>query len=174
MNTITNTDYVSSRKSKGLSAESIKPPTTSDNSLSTELNYCGTKTRVKFNRNCLQQANVSFTHEKVVNIFIVYELDASGSHNNDPALKNCLCGTFTLNKNADIDKYKYSDYGIGFNRRSSFSFLNGGFRQNILIFRIDMSSSAHIDNNKKRHISSWKRINTRSRTCANCRKNVRN
>ena len=31
---ITNTDYVSSWKSKGLPAESIKPPTISDNSLS--------------------------------------------------------------------------------------------------------------------------------------------
>ena len=30
---ITNTDYVSSWKSKGLSAETIKPPSTSDNSL---------------------------------------------------------------------------------------------------------------------------------------------
>ena len=30
---ITNTDYVSSWKSKGLSTESIKPPTASDNSL---------------------------------------------------------------------------------------------------------------------------------------------
>ena len=48
VNTITNTDYVSSWKSKGLSAESIKPPTTSDNSLTPELNYYSTKTRVKF------------------------------------------------------------------------------------------------------------------------------
>ena len=30
VNTITNTDYVSLWKSKGLSAETIKPPTTSD------------------------------------------------------------------------------------------------------------------------------------------------
>ena len=36
---ITNTDYVSSRKSKGSSAESIKPPTTSDNSVTPILNY---------------------------------------------------------------------------------------------------------------------------------------
>ena len=43
---ITNTDYLSSWKSKGLSAESVKPPTTSDNSLTPVLNYCGTKTRV--------------------------------------------------------------------------------------------------------------------------------
>ena len=43
-----NTDYISSWKSIGLSAESIKPPTTSDNSLTPALNYYGTKTRVKF------------------------------------------------------------------------------------------------------------------------------
>ena len=43
---ITNTDYISSWKSKGLSAESIKPPTTSDNSVTPALNYYGTKTRV--------------------------------------------------------------------------------------------------------------------------------
>ena len=40
---ITNTDYISSWKSKGLSDESIKPPTTSDNSLTPTLNYYGTK-----------------------------------------------------------------------------------------------------------------------------------
>ena len=51
---ITNTDYISSWKSKGLSAESIKPPTTSDNSLTPALNYA-TKTRVKFTGSCLKQ-----------------------------------------------------------------------------------------------------------------------
>ena len=52
-------------------------------------------------------------------------------------------------KNADIEKYGYSDYGIVFNRRSSFSFPDGGFGQNVLIFGVDMSSSAQIDNKKK-------------------------
>ena len=37
VNTITNTDYVLSRKSKGLSAASIKLPATSDNSFTPEL-----------------------------------------------------------------------------------------------------------------------------------------
>ena len=45
---IINTDYVSSWKSKRLSAESIKPPTTSDNRLTPALSYYGTKTRVQF------------------------------------------------------------------------------------------------------------------------------
>ena len=146
---VTNTDYVSLWKFKGLSAETIKPPTTSDNSLTPELNYYGTKTRVKFTGSCLKQSKISYTHGKVVNIYIVYELGASSSHNNDPTLKNCLFGAVTLTKNADIDKYGYSGYGIGFDRKSSFSFPGGGFGQNVIIFGVDMSSSAHVDNKKK-------------------------
>ena len=40
-------------------------------------------------------------------------------------------------------------HGIGFDRRSSFTFPGGEFGQNVLIFGADMSSSAHIDNKKK-------------------------
>ena len=77
---ITNNDYISSWKSKGLSSESFKPPTTSDNRLAPALNYYGTKTRVKFTRSCLKQSKISYNHGKVVNIYIVYELRASSSH----------------------------------------------------------------------------------------------
>ena len=42
----------------------------------------------------------------------------------------------------------YSGSEIRFDRRSSFSFPNGGYGQNILIFG-DMSFSAHIDNKKR-------------------------
>ena len=54
-------------------------------------------------------------------------MGASTSNDNDPTLKNCLFGAVTLTKNADIDKYKYSGYGIGF------SFPSGEFGQNVLI-----------------------------------------
>ena len=87
---ITNTNYISSLKSKGLSAESIKPPTTSDNSITPELNYYGKKVRVKFTGSCLKQPKISYTHEKVVNIYVLYELGGSTSHNNEPTLKNYL------------------------------------------------------------------------------------
>ena len=54
---ITNAHYVSSRKSKGLSAETIKPPTTSDNSLTPTINYYyASKVRVKFTGSCLKQS----------------------------------------------------------------------------------------------------------------------
>ena len=42
------TDYVLSWQSKGISNESIKPSTTSNNSLNPRLGYCGTKGRVQF------------------------------------------------------------------------------------------------------------------------------
>ena len=54
-----------------------------------------------------------------------------------------------MTKNADIDKYGYSGYGIGFDRKSSFSFPNGGFGQNVIIFGVDLSSSVHVDYKKK-------------------------
>ena len=69
---IANTDYVSSWKSKGLSAESIKPPTTSDNSLTLSLSYYGAKTRVKFVGSCLKQPKISYTHGKVVNCLWIW------------------------------------------------------------------------------------------------------
>ena len=146
---ITNTDYVSSWKSKGLSAESINQPTTPDNSLAPALNYHGTKARVKFTESCLKQPKILYTHGKVVNIYIAYELGESSSHINNPTVKNFLFGAVALTKNADIDKYGYSGYGTGFDRKSSFSFRGTGFGQNVLIFGVDMSYSAHIDNKKK-------------------------
>ena len=168
---ITNTNYVASYKSKRLSGESIKTPTTSDNNLTQELSYYGTKTRVKFAGSFLKQSQISYTHGKVVNIYIVYELGAYSSHVNDPTLNNCLFGAVTLTKNAGIDKYVHSGYGIGFHRRGSFSFPGDGFGQNILIFGVDMSFSAHIDN-KKIHISIRNRSNRRIRTYLNSRKDV--
>ena len=146
---IANTDYVSSWKPKGLSVESIKLPTTSDNSLTLVLNYHGTKTGVKYTGSCLKQPKMSYNHGKIVNIYIVQELGASSTHINDPTLKNCLFGAVTLTKNADIDKYGYSGPGTGFDRRSSFSFPGVGFGQNVLIFGVGMSFSTHIDNKKK-------------------------
>ena len=172
---IANTKYISSWKSKGLSDETIKPYATSDNSLTPLIDYYGSKVRVKFNKGCLKQPNkLTYDYGRKVNIYIVYELGTSSSNDSDPTLKNCLFGAVTLTKNADIDKYGYSGYGIGFDRRSSFSFPGGEFGQNVLIFGVDMISYAHIDNKKKKHISSWKRTNTRARAYTNCRKNVFN
>ena len=147
INTVINVaDYVLSWQSKGLSSEVIKPHATSDNSLTPAISYYyASKIRVKRTRSYLKQDKVTFNHGKV-NIYIVYELGASSSNDSDSTLKKCLFGAVTLTKNADIEKYGYSGYGIGFDRRRSFSFPGGGFGQNVIIFGVDMSSSIHIDN----------------------------
>ena len=114
------------------------------------IDYYGSKVRVKFNKGCLKQPNkLAFDYGRKVNIYIIYELGASSSNDNNPTLKNCLFRAVTLTKNADIEKYGYSGYGIGFDRRGSFSFPGGGFGQNVLIFGADMSSSVHVNNKKK-------------------------
>ena len=142
-------DRVLSWQFKGISNESIKPLATSNNSVNPRLSYNDTKINVQFTGSCLKQPKFTFTHKKVVNIYVVYELGASSSYSSDPTIKNCLFGAVTLTKNTGIEKYKYCGYGIGFDRRSSFSFPSGEFGQNVLIFRADMSSSIHIDNKKK-------------------------
>ena len=66
-------------------------------------------------------------------IYIIYELGTSSSFNHDSTLENSLFGEVELTKNADIGKYQHSGYGIGFDRKSSFSFPGGGFGQNVIV-----------------------------------------
>ena len=54
-----------------------------------------------------------------------------------------------MTKNADIDKYGYSGYGIGFDRHEMFSFPGTVLGRNIIIFGVDVISSTKIDDRKK-------------------------
>ena len=59
-----------------------------------------------------------------------------------------MLGAVSSTKNADIDKYNYSGYGIGFDRKGEFSFGNG-FDRNCLIFGANLTnSSSHVTNQK--------------------------
>ena len=60
-----------------------------------------------------------------------------------------LFGKFVkLTENTDIDKYGYSGYGIGLDRKTSFSIANE-IGKKVIIFGVDMSSSTKFDNKKK-------------------------
>ena len=121
-----------------------------DYGITPNLSYSNTnKIRVKFDGACLKQDPRSLFLGGIVNVYVVYEISKNINISDYPTLENCLFGAVKLTKNADIDKYGYSGYGIGFDRRSSFSFPSGGFGQNIIIFGVDMSSSTKIDNRKK-------------------------
>ena len=102
------------------------------------------KIRIKFDGSFLNR----FPPGTIVNVYIVYEITSGYKDINYPTLENCLFGSVKVTKNADIDKYGYSGYGIGFDRETSFSFGND-FGKNVIIFGVDMSSSTKIDNRKK-------------------------
>ena len=86
----------------------------------------------------------------------------NGNRDSNLTIENALFGAVSLTKNADVDKYKYSGYGIAFDRKGSFSFPGGGYGQDVIIFGADMNSSTHIDN-KGKDINIRNRSNARVR-----------
>ena len=84
-----------------------------------------------------------------INIFIVYEISKNYNISSYPTLENCSFGAVSLTKHVDIVQYKYSGYGIGFNRKGEFSFGSNGFGRNVIIFWAGMSSSVHANNRTK-------------------------
>ena len=141
---------VLSWNSKGVSKEIIKVPRSNNNILSptTENTLDHQKLKLKFNGSCLVQDQITYTPQTKVNIYIVYEKTKKNSITDYPTLENCLFGSVKLTKNPDIDKYKYSGHGIGFDRKGEFPFGNE-FGQNVIIFGADMSSSIHSTNKTK-------------------------
>ena len=109
--------------------------------------YVGNNIRIQFKGSGLKQDKITYTHETVVNIYIVYELSSNLNYNY-LGLENSFLGAVRLNKNDDIDRYIYSGYGIGFDGRGNFLFPSGGFGCNVIIFGVDMSSAVHVDNKK--------------------------
>ena len=67
----------------------------------------------------------------------------------DPTLRNNFFGAVKLVQNPDIDKYKYSAYGLGLHMHGTFGFRAIGFCRNCKMFGADMRPSPHIDNKKK-------------------------
>ena len=119
-----------------MSDEKIKSIKTPNHSITPNLDCYGAKTRVEFNGSYLKQESVTFNHGKVVNIYIVYEINKSINISDYPTLENCLFEAVTLTKNGDIDKYKYSGYGIGFDRHGRFLFHGIWLGRNVAIFGV--------------------------------------
>ena len=131
-------------KSKGLFDESINSNTGYNYSITPSLDYLGVKIRVKFNGNCLKQDETTYNHGKIVNTYIAYEMNKNYNISIYPTLGKFLFGAVSMTKNADIDKYKYSGYGNGFDRKGKFS-VGNGLDRNCISFGVGMSSSGHVD-----------------------------
>ena len=106
------------------------------------INHINTKLRVNFDGRCLKQEKATFSRKKMINIYIVYEINlCSNIQGASLALGSCLFGALKLTKNTEPDKYKHSGYGSVFNSRGSFLLSNGSdFGKNVIILGDDMSS----------------------------------
>ena len=113
-------NYIYFWKSKGLYDKRINSITTSNYSITPELSLYDTKARVKFSGSCLKQDKATYKHGTIVNVYIVYEISKNYNISSYPTLENCLFGAVSLTKHVDIDQYKYSGYGIGFDRKRRF------------------------------------------------------
>ena len=95
-----------------MSDESIKPLATSNKVLNPSLDFIGTKVRVKFNGDCLKQEKIAFNHGKIVNIYIVYEIEGSVNISSYPTLEKYLFGAVKLTKHVDVDLAKIQDMAL--------------------------------------------------------------
>ena len=120
-----------------MSDQSIEAPTTSNKMHNPLLDYVGSKVKVKFSEDCLKQERLTFNHGKIVNIYTVCEIEKSVNISSYPTLENYLFGAVKLTKHADVDQYKYSGYGIGFDRKGFFSDPSGGNGRNVICFGVD-------------------------------------
>ena len=147
-----NSGKVSSWKSKGLFNEKITSVSVSVLSQIGNLPKIlyNDRIKLKLSKIPLKQDKATYKHEPIVNIYIAYEL-ISSPINIGITLQNCLFGAVKLTKKADIGKYKYSGYGIGFDSRGRFTHPSGGYSRNVISFGADLSSSKHA-NNKTRSI----------------------
>ena len=125
-----------------MSDESTEPPTAPNKIINPSLDFVGTKVRVKFSGDCLKQEKITYNHGKIVNIYIVYEIEESVNISSYPTLENCLFGAIKLTKHVDVDQYKYSGYDIRFDRKGFYS-IGNEIGRNVIIFGVDMSSSVN-------------------------------
>ena len=130
-----------------MSDKIIKPP---DNSLAPIPGFKNDGKRYfRFNGGCLKEDEAKSELDKIINIYIVYNLQSNLKYGPDFTLENCLFGAVRITKNTDVDKYKYSGYCIGFDGRGVFTHPTGSFGNNAIIFGVDMNSSVHIDKKGK-------------------------
>ena len=74
---------------------------------------------------------------KIVNVYIVYDLDAWPRHlTKNFKFKNCFFGATSIVKNSYKVKYMYSGYGIIFGSTGYWSFGND-IARNFIIFDVD-------------------------------------
>ena len=119
------TTQIYSWKSNGMSEESIQNIAKSDSNFAPSFVDHHSLPGMNFNGNCLIKSNISIP-KKLIKLSISYTLGPQlKKFNTDFKLGNYLFGSVKLTKTADLDKYKYTGYCIGFYSRGEYSLPDG-------------------------------------------------
>ena len=97
-----------------MSNKSLEVVSKTDNTLTPSVNYYEDKVRLRFTGSVLQQKTITYSHKRVVNLYVVCEITNFHGIDSYPTLTYALFGAVKLTKNADIDKYRCFGYGTGF------------------------------------------------------------
>ena len=97
-----------------MSEESLENITKSNSNFGPNFVHHHILPEMNFNGHCLIKNNISI-RKKVINLYISYTLVSQlRVFNTDFKLGDCLFWSVKLTKNAHLDEYKYSGYGIEF------------------------------------------------------------
>ena len=120
-------------KCNAISEESIENITKLDSNFVPAFFHHHPLPDINFNRHCLIKNDISIP-KKVINLYITYTLDPQLRNlNTHFMLSNCLFGSVKIAKNADLDKYKYTGYSIGFDFCSEFLCTDGRYMEKMLL-----------------------------------------
>ena len=145
---IDSTGYVFQWKSKGLSDETVKPPSTSHDSLAPALRHYGTKAKVKFDGSCFKQDKITFTHGKLVYIYIIYEMIVLSLTTMTPHQETLCLVQLDYLKMVIVISINILVMVLDLKDEELFHFPMGDFAV-IWIFGVNISSSVHTDNMRK-------------------------
>ena len=102
----------------------------------TDLNSIIIKSRVKYDKHCLKQNEVTFAHKQIVNLW-------SYTQYANFTLANSQFGAITLVENAGPNKYSYSGHRIRFDAYRRFSLSDcSEFGKNVMLFGAEIISAS--------------------------------
>ena len=131
-------DKISTWELKRLFNEKISSINASSSATEHDLEYNNARIKLRCKGGLLSHDKVTCSHGPIINIYIVYKL-IPDTKDSCITLENCLFGAVKLTKSINIDAYKYSGYGIGFDSKGNFSHPSGRFGKSV-IFGAYMSS----------------------------------
>ena len=139
--------YISAWESKGLSNENIIENENITGFAYPKLIYDNSRTKVKFYGSILKQNKVAF-YGPIVNIYTVYR-SSPKTNNSSIVLEHCLFGAMNITKIAEVNKYEYRGWGLGFDSKGSCTHRDGGYGKNVITLGADLCNSRHANDKTK-------------------------